>query len=320
MKKLLVLAVAAICGLLALMFAGALAATGTSTSPIAGNGPSRAAAADIPTQLIPTYQGAALTCPGLPWTVLAAIGKIESDHSRSRAVGVASGENHAGAGGPMQFLSSTWAAYGVDGDRDGVISRYSPPDAIFGAARYLCANGAGQPSGLASAIFAYNHADWYVRQVLRQAQAYGQPAVTGDASTLLSNPRLSLSPNARTDLAAGIVDRRLVALLAALLTRHTLYVGVFKTGHPMMIVTDSGLGSTVSAHYSGRGADIMMVDGAPVTSGNRAARGVVIELQALAAGVPAEIGQPWADLVRDGTFTNAVHQDHIHLGLLTTTR
>jgi hypothetical protein len=319
-KKLLVLVVTAICGLLALLLAGALAAAGTSTSPIAGGAPSQGATADIPTQLIPTYQRAAATCPGLPWTVLAAIGKIESDHGRSRVPGVASGENHAGAGGPMQFLSSTWAAYGVDGDRDGVISRYSPADAIFGAARYLCANNAGQPSRLPSAIFAYNHAAWYVRQVLVQAKAYGQPAVTGDASTLVSNPRLSLSPNARADLAAGLVDRRLVALLSVLLTRHTLYVGVFKTGHPMMIVTDSGLGSTVSAHYAGRGADIMMVDGAPVSRANRAARAVVIELQALVAGVPAEIGQPWADLVRYGTFTNAVHQDHIHLGLLTSAR
>jgi hypothetical protein len=299
------------------MVAAALAATGTSTSPIAGNAPSGAAVADIPTQLIPTYQSAALTCPGLPWTVLAAIGKIESDHGRSRAVGVTSGENHAGAGGPMQFLSSTWAAYGVDGDGDGVISRYSPVDAIFGAARYLCASGAGQHSRLASAIFAYNHADWNVREVLAQAQSYGQPAVTGEASALLSNPRLSLTPNARADLAGGIVDRRLIALLSALLTRHTLYVGVFKSGHPMMIVTDNGLGGTVSTHYYGRGADILMVDGAPVSRLNRAARGVVLELQASAAGVPAEIGQPWADLVGNGTFTNAVHQDHIHIGLLT---
>ena len=217
----------------------------------------------------------------------------------------------------MQFLSATWAAYGVDGDGDGVIDRYSPADAIFGAANYLCHNGAGTPSRLRSAIFAYNHADWYVRKVLDQAQAYAGTAASSDASSLLSNPRLRLSANARADLAAGVVDSRLVSLLAQLLTRHTLYIGVFKTGHPMMIVTDSGPGNRVSMHYYGRAADIMAVDGINVSRANPAARSVVLELQTLLVGQSVEIGQPWGDLVGHGTFTNAVHQDHIHVGLLT---
>jgi len=252
----------------------------------------------------------------MPWTVLAAIGKIESDHGRSDAPGVTSGENDSGAGGPMQFLSTTWAAYGVDGDRDGDLDRYSPADAIFGAASHLCASGAGTPSRLPSAIFAYNHSRWYVRKVLDQAQAYAGPAATVDASSLLSNPRLGLSTNARADLAAGVVDPRLVSLLAQLITRHTLYVGGFKTGHPMMIVTDRGLGNRVSTHYYGRGADIMTVDGVTVSPTNRAARAVVLELQTRLVDASSEIGQPWGDLVGDGTFTNAVHQDHIHVGLL----
>jgi hypothetical protein len=113
------------------------------------------------------YKRAAKTCPGLSWTVLAAIGQVESDHGRN------AGRSSAGALGPMQFLPSTWKAYGVDGDRDGKADIMNPYDAIPGAARYLCANGAGRGgSALYQAVFRYNHADWYVQQVLALAKAY----------------------------------------------------------------------------------------------------------------------------------------------------
>lgn len=132
----------------------------------------RAAAAQVtvPTHLTPMpippaylrlYQAAAPTCPGLSWTVLAAIGQVESGHGRNAGVST------AGARGPMQFLPATFAAYAVDGSGDGVRSIDDPADAIFTAARYLCANGAGAgPDGLRRALFAYNRADWYVRLVL----------------------------------------------------------------------------------------------------------------------------------------------------------
>jgi membrane-bound lytic murein transglycosylase B len=68
------------------------------------------------------------------WQILAAVGKVESDHGRPQLPGVLVGANSAGAMGPMQFLTATWAAYGVDGDRDGLTSAYSPTDAIWGAA------------------------------------------------------------------------------------------------------------------------------------------------------------------------------------------
>ncbi|WP_131738857.1 C40 family peptidase [Actinomadura roseirufa] len=135
--------------------------------------PSSYARADIPPAYLRWYLDAARTCPGLPWTVLAAIGKIESDHGRSTATGVHTGQNTAGAAGPMQFLASTWGAYEVDGDHDGHADRYNPADAIPTAARYLCANGAGQSAGrLRHALWQYNHADWYVRRVLAQATRY----------------------------------------------------------------------------------------------------------------------------------------------------
>lgn len=133
------------------------------------------ALADIPPELLAVYQAAAATCPGLDWAIVAAIGKIETDHGRSTLPGVRSGENGSGAGGPMQFLAPTWAAYGVDGDKDGNADRYNPVDAIYGAANYLCANGGGDPARLERAIFAYNRAGWYVTLVLEKAAEYRAP-------------------------------------------------------------------------------------------------------------------------------------------------
>ena len=115
---------------------------------------------------------AARYCPGLSWTVLAAIGQIES------AFGTNNGPSRAGALGPMQFLPSTWQAWGITAfGETGPPNVMDPYDAVPSAARYLCAAGAGTPAGLAQAIFAYNHAAWYVSEVLalasESAQQYG---------------------------------------------------------------------------------------------------------------------------------------------------
>lgn len=114
------------------------------------------------------YHRAAATCSGLPWPVLAAIGQVESGHGRNPST------SSAGAMGPMQFLPSTFASYGVDGNGDGQLDIMDPSDAIFTAASYLCANGAGRGTdALYSAIWHYNHADWYVQMVLTLARQYG---------------------------------------------------------------------------------------------------------------------------------------------------
>src|SRR5919106_3054645 len=153
-----------------------LMAIGLSTSMIGGGPPSQDARRDIPAQLLPVYQAAADSCPGLPWSVLAAIGKVETDHGRSTAPGVTSGANFAGAAGPMQIgiggkAGNTFAGYAVDGDGGGA-DVYNPVDAIFTAANYLCQNGAARGADVARAIFAYNHADWYVTKVLAIASTY----------------------------------------------------------------------------------------------------------------------------------------------------
>jgi len=167
---------------------------------VAGGSPAMATAsadavADIPADLLALYQRSAERCPGLPWAVLAAIGKIESDHGRSTAPGVHSGSNFAGAAGPMQFgiggkAGDTWSAYAVDGDANGTTNVYDVADAIPAAADYLCANGAGESGRLSEAIFAYNHADWYVADVLAQAATYTEsaplPAASGTAQIAIT--------------------------------------------------------------------------------------------------------------------------------------
>ncbi|MGW5683822.1 lytic murein transglycosylase [Nonomuraea sp. NPDC003754] len=115
------------------------------------------------------YKSAATRCPGLSWTVLAAIGQVESSHGRNN------GPSSAGALGPMQFMPATWKAYGVDGDGDGRRDIWSPYDAVPGAANYLCANGAGQGGQkLRKAVWFYNHSWDYVNKVLGLAEAYAR--------------------------------------------------------------------------------------------------------------------------------------------------
>jgi len=118
----------------------------------------------IPVFLLPIYQAAGIQY-GVPWEVLAAINEIETNYGRNLNV------SSAGAMGWMQFIPSSWKAYGVDANGDGEKDPYNPVDAIFGAARYLKA--AGAEGDLRKAIFAYNHADWYVNSVLMRARYIG---------------------------------------------------------------------------------------------------------------------------------------------------
>jgi hypothetical protein len=113
---------------------------------------------------IPVAREAAATCPGLSSAVLVAIAHVESSY------GLQPWTSSAGAVGPMQFLPSTWAAYGADGDGDGITDLMNPVDAVHGAARLLCANGGADPARLPAALWNYNHSDDYVRQVMTLAR------------------------------------------------------------------------------------------------------------------------------------------------------
>jgi soluble lytic murein transglycosylase-like protein len=136
--------------------------------------PSRAAVADIPADYLRLYRTAGARYR-IPWSVLAAIGKVESDHGRARLPGVRSGSNGAGACGPMQLgcvpgskAGNSWARYGRG-------SVYDPAQAIPAAARYLVDHGARR--NLDRALYAYNPSRAYVAKVKQLARRY---AARGD--------------------------------------------------------------------------------------------------------------------------------------------
>jgi peptidoglycan DL-endopeptidase CwlO len=153
------------------------------------------AANSIPADYLTWYQKVGLQY-GVPWTVLAGIGKVESDHGQTSLTGVVSGSNAFGAAGPMQIgiggaAGNQWGGKaihpasevvnGVATDEDGklTVSVYDPADAIAGAAKYLIEHGA--QNDISAAIFAYNHANWYVQEVLSWASTYASGGYTVSA-------------------------------------------------------------------------------------------------------------------------------------------
>ena len=148
-------------------------------------GASAAATARIPPAMLTLYEAAAATCPGLPWSILAAIGTVESDNGQSNLPGVHSGTNAAGAEGPMQFEPATFAAYDEPVPPGGAAppSPYDPTDAVSAAARLLCADGAAGGANLSGAVYAYNHSASYVAEVLALAQTYSA-GTTGVTTTV----------------------------------------------------------------------------------------------------------------------------------------
>ncbi|HEU5252578.1 MAG TPA: lytic murein transglycosylase [Solirubrobacterales bacterium] len=139
---------------------------------------SNCAISGVPPVLIPIYHRASDQYglgPQGP-AILAGINAIETGFGQNL------GPSYAGAEGWMQFMPETWAMYGVDANGDGVKDPNNPEDAIFAAARYLSA--AGMPEDVWGAIFAYNHADWYVEDVLANAGCYANEV--GSSYTTLS--------------------------------------------------------------------------------------------------------------------------------------
>ncbi len=146
---------------------------------------SSCAISGVPPVLIPIYQRASAEYglgPQGP-AILAGINAIET------AFGTNLGPSYAGAVGWMQFMPETWAAYGVDANGDGVKDPNNPEDAIYAAANYLRAS--GMPEDVYGAIFAYNHADWYVEDVLANAGCYADE-VGGAYGTLALGPQLKV--------------------------------------------------------------------------------------------------------------------------------
>jgi len=140
---------------------------------------------------------------GIPWEVLAAINKVETDFGRNL------GPSSAGAVGWMQFMPSTWARWGIDANGDGVADPDNPTDAIFSAARYLA--GCGGQFDISGAVYCYNHASWYVTEVLGLAAQYEQ----GGGAGLVPVDQVQLQ--SRLDAISARIrtaDRQLVAAVA----------------------------------------------------------------------------------------------------------
>ena len=157
---------------------GMLGGTGVAIAPSAD------ALSAIPAAYLALYQQAAATCPGLSWTVLAAIGTVESDNGQSTLPGVSAGQNASGAMGPLQMLGATFAAYDTPVPPGGANppSPYDPTDAAYAAARMLCADGGRNDANLTQAVWDYNHSQSYVTEVLGLAARYGQTATTAPPS------------------------------------------------------------------------------------------------------------------------------------------
>ncbi len=349
MKTLVGAGLLAVFALPAGMAAAVLAAA---TSGAEGE-PSPHALADVPAPLLGAYQSAAETCPGLPWSVLAAIGKVETAHGRHgaaslapngdvvpRIVGVAldgtggtaritdsdggvldSDATLDRAVGPMQFLPGTWGRWGRDGSGDGVADPHNAYDAIASAASYLC-GADGRVDDVPAAIRIYNRSAAYVEDVLAIAAGYRSAAsltATADVGAVVSHPNLTITANARTDLTSGLVDPRVIAVLSLIAGQVPVGVGVIQSGHSQCVGGGSRAerpGCSVSEHWSYRAVDLYAVGGEPVSPTNVAARDLVELLASLPAPLrPDEIGQPWAELEPlPGVFSDASHQGHLHLG------
>ncbi len=159
---------------------------------------SRQAKDSIPANYLAIYRRSGARF-GIAWQVLAGIGEVESDHGRANMPGVRMGQNGFGAAGPMQIgiggaagdqwggpavhqASQHFGGVATDGDGNGIDSVYAAADAIPGAARYLVGHGA--PGDLSAAIFAYNHLESYVQDVLSWASKYTKGGFTVSAVNL----------------------------------------------------------------------------------------------------------------------------------------
>jgi cell wall-associated NlpC family hydrolase len=179
----------------------------------------------IPANYLQLYQQAGQAYQ-MPWTLLAGIGKVESDHGRANLPGVRSGQNGFGAAGPMQIgiggaSTNTWGGAPVhpasehvsgvatDGDHDGVANVYDPADAVDGAAKYLLAHGV--LSDVSAAIFAYNHLLSYVQEVLFWAGVYAKGGYTVTAATQAEQAKAQC----KTSLASDTVPNQAVSSVIA---------------------------------------------------------------------------------------------------------
>jgi murein DD-endopeptidase MepM/ murein hydrolase activator NlpD len=148
-------------------------------------------------QLLPVWQAAGQAY-GIPWSVLAAIDKVESNFGQNM------GPSSAGAIGWMQFMPDTWARWGTDANADGLADPWNAEDAIYSAARYLAASGGA--TDIRAAVFSYNHAWWYVDEVLQLAQQYDAGGVAFSNQLDTAQQSLDAAKQAVVDANQRLLD------------------------------------------------------------------------------------------------------------------
>jgi hypothetical protein len=219
----------------------------------------------IPPFLLPIYQAAGIQY-GVRWEILAAINEIETDYGRNLNV------SSAGAVGWMQFLPSTWRLYGVDANGDNVKDPYNPVDAIFAAARYLRA--AGADIDIRRAVFAYNHADWYVDSVLLRAQLIGGlPSNLVGSLTGLTQGRFPVQARATYAGQLQHTSKRVRDGNAAMVVEPTGRQGIrifSRKGAPVVAVNDGRIVAVGESKRLGRYVKLQDVYGNTYTYGHLA--------------------------------------------------
>jgi hypothetical protein len=280
--------------------------------------PARRRALEIPDYYLRAFETAAsrfgLGQKGI-WT-MAAVARIESDYGRGMT------RKQMKKTGPMGLSPSQWKRYGLDGNGDGLVLRDDAWDGIATFARMLWAH-----RSIKQGLFSHNHASWYVEAAVRESKViagncdtaktswkiayHSQP--TAETPTEINWDNLQiLNPTAANDIQSGVIDARVINLLALLTQRYSLLVSSLRSDHSML--TASG---NVSNHYYGRAFDIAAVNGVSCTdmSPTSPCSEVGRILATLPDGVkPTELIYGY-DLDGPGpAFAMADHTDHIHAG------
>ncbi len=249
------------------------------------------------------------------WT-MAAVARVESDYGRGMDW------RQMRETGPMGLTAEQWADYGVDGNGDGLVTRDEPWDAVSTFGRMVWAKG-----GVDKALFDHNHAEWYVEAINRDADRmagkcaksenawtilYPRPTTNSTATEINWDNLQILNASAARDIQSGLIDARVINLLAYLTQRYSLLISSLRTDHSMLAASGN-----VSNHYYGRAVDIAAANGVPCT--DMSYESPCSQIGRLIVQMPG--GARPTELIYgydlDGAgpaFAMSDHRDHIHAG------
>ncbi|MFN8160311.1 MAG: lytic murein transglycosylase [Solirubrobacterales bacterium] len=283
--------------------------------PVLSCKPAPGWANQIPGPYLSAFEGAAgrydLGRRGV-WA-LAAVARLESDFGKGMT------KRQLRRSGPLGLDAWEWRRYGVDGDADGVVRHSSIGDSAATLARLAWSRG-----GLEAGLFSHNQAQWYVDEVIQEADAMAGTCRVTTVAWRIQFPQITSSPinwqnlalsNSleRRDLDTGAIDPRIVGLIGAITQSHTITISALRSDHSMYAAS-----GYVSNHYYGRAMDIAVVDGVPCTNTSPSAPcGQLGESLAHLAGPshPTELIYCYdLDGPSGPAWAQADHCDHVHVG------